>query len=166
MAAWVDFRARRGMRISRTVARLEPAAAGSECSKKSEIAVSEGLAPPGNLVKGKRHSFGMGSPFAQGFTTGQWFPWVYQGRGRGGAGQPPRINFGGFEMKQERPELTTKLLPCPFCGSEPKLIRTFRDLFSICCQKEHCLQPTTHWSRDQESCAETWNLRYKPVEEK
>lgn len=40
----------------------------------------------------------MGSPFAQGFTTGQWFPWVYQGRGRGGDGRPARINFGGFEM--------------------------------------------------------------------
>ena len=109
----------------------------------------------------------MGSPFAQGFTTGQWFPWVYQGRGRGGDGQPARINFGGFEMKQERPELTTELLPCPFCGSEPAVSndRTFRGLFSIGCQKEHCLQPRTQWLSLDE-CAQTWNLRYKPVEGK
>ncbi len=70
-------------------------------------------------------------------------------------------------MNQERPELTTKLLPCPFCGSEAVVSNsgTFRGLFSIGCQKEHCLQPATHWSRDPESCAQTWNLRYKPVDD-
>ena len=67
-------------------------------------------------------------------------------------------------MTEKRPELTTNLLPCPFCGSEPKVSnsRTFRSLFAICCQQKNCLQPTTHWSADLESCAQTWNLRYKP----
>lgn len=70
-------------------------------------------------------------------------------------------------MTQERPELTTKLLPCPFCGSEPVVSRISksRELFFIGCQNEHCLQPETEWS-DLESCVQTWNLRYKPVESK
>ena len=69
-------------------------------------------------------------------------------------------------MAEKRPELTTNLLPCPFCGSEPKVSndRTFRALFAIGCQNEHCLQPETQWS-DLESCVQLWNLRYKPADD-
>lgn len=69
-------------------------------------------------------------------------------------------------MTGKIPELTTKLLPCPFCGSEPDIVqdRPMPGWMSVRCTNSVCLRPSTDWSRDQEYCAQTWNLRYKPVE--
>lgn len=68
-------------------------------------------------------------------------------------------------MKQERPELTTKLLPCPFCGSEPVAV-AYKQRFLAECRNIQCLRPMTDWYKDQNECAQIWNLRYKPVEGK
>ncbi len=77
-------------------------------------------------------------------------------------------------MKQERPELTTELLPCPFCGSEPKVETGGKGNFVwavVCCDNNSCLRPSTDWYASKietcyTECALRWNLRYKPVEGK
>ena len=71
------FQSASGMRRVQKVALLEPAAAGSAGSRKSEIAIATGRLRLANR-KGKRLHYGRGSPFAQGLTSGQLRTRVYR----------------------------------------------------------------------------------------
>lgn len=57
----------------------------------------------------------------------------------------------------KRPELPEKPLPCPFCGSEPRVI--WNGAMTIKCVNSNCFQPKTWWWTDAEGCVRQWNRR-------
>ena len=51
---------------------------------------------------------------------------------------------------EKRPELPEQPLPCPFCGSAPKV--TWNGAMTIKCTTEECCQPKTSWWYDVGRC--------------
>jgi len=62
-------------------------------------------------------------------------------------------------MRNKKPELPGKLLPCPFCGDEPTVC--WNGAMTIKCVNPDCCHPRTGWYYDVGVCVEQWNRRFK-----
>ena len=66
-------------------------------------------------------------------------------------------------MYEYEPKLNPKLRPCPFCGSQPVVIKDSlpeKDLFYISCGNENCdVVPDTRAYKTVERAAADWNRR-------
>ena len=61
-------------------------------------------------------------------------------------------------MAEKRPQLPEQPLPCPFCGSVPRVI--WNGGMTIKCTNHDCCQPRTAWWYDVAKCVAQWNLRH------
>ena len=61
-------------------------------------------------------------------------------------------------MAEKRPPLPEQPLPCPFCGSTPRVI--WNGGMTIKCTNQDCCQPKTAWWYDVAKCVAQWNLRH------
>ena len=61
-------------------------------------------------------------------------------------------------MAEKRPPLPEPPLPCPFCGSEPRVL--WNGGMTIKCMNQECCQPKTGWWYDVAKCVAQWNSRH------
>lgn len=60
-------------------------------------------------------------------------------------------------MAEKRPPLPEQPLPCPFCGSSPRVL--WNGGMTIKCTNQECCQPKTEWWYDVAKCVAQWNRR-------
>ena len=66
------------------------------------------------------------------------------------------IAVDGFTMKA-RNDMSEKLKPCPFCGSEDVELKRYGKLFGVECN--HCYQPSWSYYTTKRKALEKWNSR-------
>lgn len=58
-----------------------------------------------------------------------------------------------------------RLLPCPFCGGEPRLQITLNKQLKTCyryaCQNDDCEATIERWTLSEEQARKKWNTRHK-----